>query len=100
MKPITPDEIIATLAAKKPYFQRTYGVTRIGLFGSFLHNEQAPSSDIDIVIEMEKEKKTLHNFLQFKRALESEFERPVDLGFEHTLKPLVKESIKKSIKYV
>ena len=48
----------------------------------------------------EKNKKSLHNFLQFKRALENEFQRSVDLGFEHTLKPVVKENLQGKITYV
>lgn len=43
---------------------------------------------------MEKGKKNLHNFLQLKRVLEDEFNRSVDLGFEHTLKPVVREKLK------
>jgi hypothetical protein len=44
-------------------------------------------SDIDIVIDMEKNKKNLHNFLALKRLLEADFDRSVDLGLHHTLKP-------------
>jgi hypothetical protein len=44
-------------------------------------------SDIDIVIDMEKNKKNLHNFLALKRLIETDFDRSVDLGLHHTLKP-------------
>lgn len=33
---------------------KKYGVSRIGLFGSYLRNEQKPTSDIDILVEFEK----------------------------------------------
>jgi len=49
---------------------------------------------------MAKEKKSLHNFLQLKRLLENEFKRKIDLGFEHRLKPIVKEKLKGKITYV
>ena len=34
-------------------FERRYGVTRIGIFGSFARNEIREDSDIDIVVEMQ-----------------------------------------------
>lgn len=100
MKATIIEDIIAPLQNKKKLFYEDFGVTRMGVFGSFANGEQTALSDIDIVIEMEKEKKNLHNFLKLKRLLENEFGRPVDLGFEHTLKPAVKEKIKGKIIYV
>lgn len=100
MKATTLEEIIRPLRAKKQFYHETFGVTRMGVFGSFTQGKQTSSSDIDIVIEMKKEKKNLHNFLQLKRLLEDEFNRSVDLGFEHTLKPVVREKIKGKITYV
>ncbi len=100
MKALTLEEIKESLLAKKQFFYEAFGVTKIGIFGSFAQKENTSSSDIDIVIEMEEGKKTLHNFLQFKRLLEDEFKRPVDLGFEHTLKPIVREKLKDRITYV
>lgn len=100
MKVKTLEDIIEPLLEKKQFFYENFGVIRLGVFGSFVRGTQKDTSDIDIVVEFEKEKKTLHNFLALKRLLESEFERPVDLGFEHTLKPVVRERIKGKITYV
>jgi len=72
----------------------------MGIFGSFTRAEQTSASDIDIVIEMQKDKKNIHNFLNFKRLLEKEFGCKVDLGFENSLKPVVREKIKGKIIYV
>ena len=100
MKVTTLEDILEPLLKKKQFFYEKFGVTRMGVFGSFTLGTQKDTSDIDIVVEMEKEKKTLHNFLKLKRLLESEFERSVDLGFEHTLKPVVREKLKGKITYV
>ena len=100
MKVTTIDELLGILREKKQFYHESFGVTRMGVFGSFTLGTQTSTSDIDMVIEMEKDKKNLHNFLQFKRALENEFQRSVDLGFEHTLKPIVKEKLQGKIKYV
>jgi hypothetical protein len=94
------EDTITILKNKKEYLHEAFGVIRLGLFGSFVRGEQTPSSDLDVIIEMETEKKNLHSFLQIKRYLEKETARKVDLGFEHSLKPIVREKIKKEIIYV
>jgi len=93
-------EIVAYLRANKALLYDRFGVTRLGVFGSFVDNEQTASSDIDMVVEFEKGRKNIHSFLQLKRFLERELARKVDLGLEHTLKPIVRESIKEKIAYV
>jgi len=100
MKVTSHEEMIQYLRKNREQFRKKFGVTKIGIFGSFARNEQTQSSDIDIIIEMEKERKNLHNFLQMKRHLEKETERKIDLGFEHTIKEAVKEKIKEQIIYV
>ena len=100
MKVRTLEDIIAPLLKKKQFLYDNFGVVRMGIFGSFVQGRQKDSSDIDMVVEVEKEKKNLHNFLQLKRLLEEEFGRSVDLGFENALKPVVKEKIKGKIVYV
>ena len=52
MKTLT--EIKEILQAKKPYLADKYGVTEIGVFGSYVRGEQEPDSDIDILIELER----------------------------------------------
>jgi len=84
----------------KRYLYDNFGVTRIGIFGSFARGENNFSSDLDIIVEMERDKKNIHSFLQLKRYLEKETARKVDLGFEHSLKPIVKEKLKNQIIYV
>lgn len=49
----TLEEIKEILQDQKPYLAKKYGVTEIGVFGSYVRNEQRPDSDIDILIELE-----------------------------------------------
>ena len=63
MKISTAQELVIYLKENKETFRKVYGITRMGVFGSFVRGEHHVSSDIDIVIEMEKKKKNLHNFL-------------------------------------
>jgi len=94
------EEIVAYLKNNKRVFYEKFGVTRIGIFGSFVRDGQTPSSDIDMVVEIEESRKNIHSFLQLKRFLEKEMARRIDLGFEHSLKPTVREKIKEHIIYV
>jgi predicted nucleotidyltransferase len=94
------DDIITYLNNNKILLYDKFGVNRIGIFGSFVKHHQTDSSDIDLVIEMEGSRKNIHSFMQLKRFLEKELARKVDLGFEHTLKPFIKDKIQKEIIYV
>jgi len=94
------EEIIEYLRTNKKVLRDNFGVTRLGIFGSFADQTQHISSDIDLVVEFEKGRKNIHAFLGLKRFLEKEFSRKVDLGFEHSLKPVVRENIKGKILYV
>lgn len=66
MKTLTIEDIIVPLQEKKQFLSDNFGVREIGIFGSFAKGTQTVSSDIDIVVELEKGKKTLHNFWHSK----------------------------------
>ena len=93
-------EIVSYLRDNKAFLHEKFGVTRIGVFGSFAQGGQTVRSDIDLLVEFEKSKKSIHTFLQLRRLLEKELSREVDLGIEHSLKPIVRENIKGKIIYV
>lgn len=94
------EEIVAYLKSNKSFFYERFGVTRMGIFGSFTREEQTSSSDIDMVVEIERSRKNIHSFLQVKKFLEKELARKIDMGFEHSLKPIVRDKIKGQIIYV
>ena len=97
---MTKAEILNFLSRHKEVFSEKYGVTKIGLFGSYAREEAGNASDIDIAIEMLPEKKSLSAFFGLKRELEDAFQKKVDLGIETALKPIAKEYILKEIIYV
>lgn len=47
-------EILPILQAEKPYLAEHFGVTVIGVFGSYVRHEQRPESDLDVLIELER----------------------------------------------
>jgi predicted nucleotidyltransferase len=97
---MTKTEILDYLKNHKNELRERFGVITIGLFGSYARDEQTDDSDIDLAIEMEKNKKNLSAFFSLKRKLEGDLQKKVDIGIESTLKPIVKEHINKEIIYV
>ena len=67
---------------------RKYGVIKIGLFGSFLRNEQNKKSDIDFLVSFDKD--TFDNYMDLKFFLEELFRKRIDLVTEKSLKPSLK----------
>ena len=94
------EEIVEYLKKNKRFLYDRFGVTRMGIFGSFVRGDQVASSDIDMIVDIEKARKNIHSFLQLKRYLEKELEKKIDIGFEHSLKPILRDKIKKQVIYV
>ena len=46
-------EIKQILQAQKSYLAQKYGVTEVGVFGSYVRGEQRLDSDLDILVELE-----------------------------------------------
>jgi len=94
------EQALQILRQNRVILTEIYGVRKIGLFGSIVKDALTPESDIDIVVEIEKDKKKLHNFLSLRRYLEEQLGRPVDLGIEGALKPVIRDAVLKEIAYV
>ncbi len=76
-----------------PILQR-YGVKKIGLFGSYVRGDMREDSDIDILVEIEKDISLL-DFIGIKLEIEETLGRKVDLVEYCTIKPLLRERILK-----
>jgi predicted nucleotidyltransferase len=95
---MTKNEILTFLREKKSYLVEQYGVTSIGLFGSYARDEAGDDSDIDIAVELQSKNKFM-NFFNLKYYLEEHFKKSIDIGIESALKPIAKEYIDKDIIY-
>jgi len=71
-----------------------YGVKKIGLFGSYVRGDMREDSDIDILVEIEKDI-SLIDFVGLKLEIEEALGIKVDLVEYNTIKPLLKERILK-----
>ncbi len=77
-----------------------FGVTNIGLFGSFVRGEQTLSSDIDILVEFAPEKHTFDNFMEVSFLLEETLGRKVEVVTPEGLSPHIGPHILKEVERV
>lgn len=78
---------------------KMYGVKRLGLFGSFLKSSENNKSDVDILVEFQKDKKLFDNYMELKFFLERLFHRKVDLVIKEALKPEIEPYVIREVKY-
>jgi len=71
---------------------KSYGVKRVGLFGSYIRGEMKEDSDVDISVEIEKDISLL-DFVGLKQEIEEVLGKKVDLVEYDTIKPLLRERI-------
>lgn len=72
---------------------RGYGAKKIEVFGSYARGEEAPGSDIDILVEF-SERKSLLEFVKIERELSDVIGVKVDLLTEKAISPYLIERIK------
>jgi predicted nucleotidyltransferase len=92
------EDILKYLSDNKEYLKKEYGITKIGLFGSFARDEAKEDSDIDIAIESKE-----HDFFlryELQKVLEKEFNKSVDIGYISSFRTLIKKEIDKDIIFV
>jgi hypothetical protein len=77
-----------------------YGVSSIGLFGSFAKGDANASSDIDILVEFVPGKKNYDNFINLAYYLEEIFDRKVELVTPQSLSKRIRPYIEQSVEYV
>jgi len=93
------DEIIDFLKKNKRDLKTQFGVTKIGLFGSYARGEARNDSDIDIIVEIEGDR-IFRKFFALESYLKDQLKQEIDLGTESALKPIARQQIAKEIIYV
>ncbi|MBW4691921.1 MAG: nucleotidyltransferase family protein [Lyngbya sp. HA4199-MV5] len=91
------------LALLQEYRQelRQFGVSRCGLFGSFVRDTNVyEQSDVDILVAFEPDQKTFDNFMHLSFFLEELFGRSVDLVTIESLSPYIGPRILDEVEYV
>ena len=95
---LTREDILQFLRDNKERFADQYGVTKIGLFGSFARNEATEESDVDVCVEMPP-----HFFCvaAVREEIETSLRRSVHIvRLRDELRELFKEHLKRDTIYV
>ena len=93
------EEIQEILRQKKPILRERFKVKEIGIFGSFVRGEEKDTSDLDILVELERPV-GLIKFVGLQNYLSDELGEKVDLVTKSALKPRIKKSNLSEVVYV
>jgi predicted nucleotidyltransferase len=73
---------------------RRFGVAHAAVFGSVARGEAAPSSDIDVLVELDETRPIgVFEYARLKLYVSELFDRPSDVVNRRTLKPMLRASI-------
>lgn len=92
-------ELIHTLQANATGI-RSFGVERLGVFGSFARDAATPQSDVDLFVEFAPERRTLKDLMGLSRYLEERLGRKVDLVTPGALNAFTGKYILQEVQYV
>lgn len=93
------ESVLRCLASYKRNNADKYGIETLGLFGSFARNEQTSSSDIDIVLKLNRP--TLMKYSAIQSDLQNLFKRAVDIVSTNSkMNETFKKQLKKDAIYV
>ena len=95
----TKREVLKTLSDHSAQLIKL-GVKKVGLFGSFVRDEQTPESDIDILVQFEPDKKNFDNFMDLSGLLEDLMKRRVEIVTTEALSPYIGPHIMNEVEYV
>jgi predicted nucleotidyltransferase len=77
------------------------GIRSIGLFGSVARGDDRPESDLDVLIEMERDSSlTLFSLIALEQEYSARLHQKVDLVIKDDLKPMIGQSILGEVRYV
>ena len=90
------EEIRRTLHEHLPAFAEKYSINSLGLFGSYLRNEQTSKSDLDILVSF-TDIPSLFTFIELENHLTDLLGIKVDLVMRDALKPRIGERILREV---
>jgi predicted nucleotidyltransferase len=95
----TKEQLLSLLQEHRHHIH-AFGVYRLGLFGSFIREQQGGESDVDMLVEFEPGRKTFDAFMQLAFFLEGLFGRRVELVTPESLSPYIGPHILREMEYV
>ena len=79
---------------------KAFGVSRLGIFGSFARGQPGEESDVDVLVEFMPGCKTFDAFIHLAFFLEDLFGRRVELVTPESLSPFIGPHILRETEYV
>lgn len=77
------------------------GIRSIGLFGSVARGDDRPESDLDVLIEIERDSSlTLFGLIALEQEYSARLHQKVDLVIKDDLKPTIGQRILGEVRYV
>jgi len=85
-------QLMQILQEQLPLLAEQYRVESLGVFGSYVRDEQSPDSDLDLLVTFH-EPPSLLRFIELENYLSDLLGVKVDLVMEDALKPRIGECI-------
>jgi predicted nucleotidyltransferase len=97
---LTKDYILKKLGDHKLELSR-FGVSKLGLFGSYIRNEETADSDIDLLIDFEPDLENFDNYMAVYDVLEELFKNEkVEIVTKNGLSKYIGTKILNEVEYV
>ena len=95
------EEIKRILSEHKEELRKRYGVKEIGVYGSYVREEEGDESDVDILVEFESGTRMgLLRFVNLEDYLGALLGVKVDLVMKSALKPRIGKRILREVVYL
>jgi len=94
------EQLIAVISKNRSTLAERFGVSDIAVFGSYIHGTQHRGSDIDILVELNREDKTFDNYMELKFFLSRVTGGKVDLVLKDAIRKELKQKLLAEAVYV
>ncbi|MFN0013022.1 MAG: nucleotidyltransferase family protein [Saprospiraceae bacterium] len=96
---MTLTDIKNTLTTLKPELHERFGVSEIGVFGSWVRGEQKDTSDIDVLVDFDRAV-GLFEIMELQDYLEEMFKCKVDIAPRDSLRKYIGRQILSEVQYI
>ncbi|MEO6759201.1 MAG: nucleotidyltransferase family protein [Saprospiraceae bacterium] len=96
---MTLKDIKRTITELKPELHQRFGVSEIGVFGSFVRGEERAGSDIDVLVDFDRQV-DLFDIMELQWYLEEIFRYKVDVAPRDSLRKYIGQQILSEVEYL
>ncbi len=96
---MTLEQIKNILVKEKSDLHRRFGVSEIGVFGSWVRGEQKKSSDIDVLVDFDREI-GLFEIMELEEYLSDILHCKVDIAVKRSLRKYIGQHILSEVEYL